>query len=118
MKSTLLCTAIAAALLASGCMTPVGAPSYLSWLGVPAPESAAMRSIVIAPDTRWVNVTGGETIRFLVGDKSFAWYFNGPETASPFDMRRIAPQGVLDRQVLAYVAPNPLYMGRGDGGHL
>jgi hypothetical protein len=107
---------LAILLLVSACMTPVGSSPALELLGAPAPEDLARRTIPISPDTKWVNVTGGETIRFVVGDKSFAWYFNGIESASPFDLRRTAPPGVLDREVLAYVAPNPLYFGS-RGGH-
>ena len=55
----------------------------------------------------YVNVTGGEIVRFTVGDKSFAWNFNG--RPSSFDLALVAPPGVLDHKVTAYIAPNPLY---------
>ena len=84
-------------------------------LGDPAPVSAATRTIVISPTTKYVNVTGGETVRFVAGDKSFAWNFDGEEYAPAFELNLTAPPGVLDHKVMAYVAPNPLYMG--DGGH-
>ena len=61
----------------------------------------------IGPDTSYVNVTGGEVIRFEVGGKSFVWNFIG--TRSSFDLARVAPPGLLDRKVTAYVAPNPMY---------
>ena len=48
------------------------------------------RTIVIKPNTSYVNVTGGEVIRFEVGDKSFLWNFNGP--GSSFDLARVAHQ--------------------------
>ena len=64
---------------------------------------------MIRPDTRYINVTGGEIIRFTVGDKSFVWNFNG--RPSSFDLARVAP-AVLDHKVTAYVAPNPLYQRR------
>lgn len=119
MNVKLTFTGLATALLVSACAIPAGPPPSVDMLGAPAPENLARRTIVIAPDTRWVNVTGGETIRFVVGDRSFAWYFDGIDSVSPFDLRRTAPPGVLDRQVLAYVAPNPLYFGArgGHGGH-
>ena len=68
------------------------------------------RTIVIKPTTSYVNVTGGEVIRFEVGDKSFVWNFSGP--GSSFDLARVAPTSVLDRKVTAYVAPNPMYPRR------
>ena len=80
----------------------------LALLGDPISVSAATRTIVIAPDTKYVNVTGGETVKFLVGDKSFAWRFDGP--FSSFNLARIAPPSVLYHKVVAYVAPNPLYL--------
>ena len=68
------------------------------------------RTIAIRPDTSYVNVTGGEVIRFDVGDKSFIWNFNG--TRSNLDLSRIVPPSVLDRRVTAYIAPNPLFPRR------
>ena len=115
-KHSRLFSAICAVILAA-CATP-GAPPRLDLLGDPAPVSAASRTIVIAADTRWVNVTGGEVVKFVAGDKAFAWNFDGEEDTPPFDLNLTAPPGVLDHPVLAYVAPNPLYMGGGGrGGH-
>jgi hypothetical protein len=79
-------------------------------LGDPAPPETATRTIAIHPTTRYVNVTGGEIVRFTVGDKSFAWNFSG--RSSSFDLSVVAPPGMLDRKVTAYVAPNPLYRTR------
>lgn len=119
MKINPFLPSILTALLATACAT---SPTPLNLLGDPAPPSAATRTIVITPSTRYVNVTGGETIAFLVGDKAFGWSFNGIQNTPAFDLSRAAPAGVLDHKVLAYVAPNPLYMddaswGRHSGGH-
>ncbi|MES1163317.1 MAG: CzcE family metal-binding protein, partial [Rhizobacter sp.] len=43
----------------------------LELLGSPGAVSMVTRSIAIKPDTNFVNVTGGEVIRFDVGSKSF-----------------------------------------------
>lgn len=86
----------------------------VSFFGDPAPNAAATQTIVIAPDTKWVNVTGGDTVKFVVDDKSFAWAFNVATGVSNFDLSRVAPPGMLNRRVDAYVAPDPKYMG-GDG---
>ena len=80
-------------------------------VGDPAPTASATRTIAIQPDTRYVNVTGGEVVRFTAGDRSFAWNFNG--RLSSFDLATVAPQGMLDHKVTAYVAPNPLYRRSG-----
>ena len=52
---------------------------------------------------------GGEVINFDIAGKTFAWNFDG--AVSSFKLNRIAPQGLLDHVVVAYVAPNPLYEG-------
>lgn len=86
----------------------------LNLLGDPAPISAATETIVIRPDTKWVNVTGGDTVKFVVGDKSFAWVFNVASTVSVFDLSRVAPPGVLNQPVDAYISPDPRYIGGGN----
>ncbi|HTD02237.1 CzcE family metal-binding protein [Undibacterium sp.] len=116
MKPTPLSHSIAAmmfslAALSSCRTTPV--PTEL--LGDPAPVSAAIRTINIAPDTRSVNVTDGEIIKFTVGDKAFAWNFDGALTVDNFPLNQVAPPGLLDHPVQAYVAPDPTYEGGGDG---
>ena len=83
----------------------------ISFLGDPAPLTEATETIVIRPNTKWVNVTGGDTVRFVVGDKSFAWRFNVASGISSFDLNRVAPPGILAHHVEAYVAPDPRYLG-------
>lgn len=84
-------------------------------LGDPAPDAAATQSIEIRPDTKWVNVTGGDIVKFVVGGQSFAWAFNVGTGVSHFDLSRVAPPGVLGRPVFVYLAPDPRYIGGGDG---
>jgi hypothetical protein len=86
-------------------------------LGDAAPVTAATRAITVFPQTRAVNVIGGEIIRFDVGPKSFAWNFNGPVDITSFDLLTVAPPGILDHSLMAYVQPNPLYIGGGRHGH-
>ena len=52
-----------AGLVVSLSATAQDAPNLL-W-GSPAPVAQAQRTIVIAPDTGWVNVAQGEAIRFV-----------------------------------------------------
>ncbi len=108
MNQHLFLAAIVAAMLSTACVSPTGSSSRLDMLGAAAPVLAAERTIVIAPDTRYVNVIGGETVKFVAGDKSFAWTFDG--AYSSFDLNQTAPAGMLDHKVTAYVAPNPLYL--------
>ncbi len=83
----------------------------LDLLGQAAAPAAAARTIVITPSTRHVNVEGGEIVRFVVGDKDFAWHFNGPLAVSAFDLNRVTPPGMLDHRVTAYISPNLDYVG-------
>jgi len=80
--------------------------------GTPAPSAAAQRSIVITPETRWVNVEGGEVVNFIVGDKMFAWDFYVGFTVTHFDLNLVAPPGILQQRVTAYISPDPRYRGR------
>jgi hypothetical protein len=64
------------------------------------------RTIAIDDKTKWINVTEGETVRFLVGGKSFAWIFDSYDQGK--DLKQIAPKGMLgDRPVKVYVAADP-----------
>lgn len=100
---------LATTILLSACAAYTEQPIHL--LGDPAPISAATSTITIGPDTKWVNVTGGDTVRFNVGEKSFAWTFNVARGIGTFDLSRVAPPGMLGRRVDAYVAPDPRYIG-------
>jgi hypothetical protein len=78
--------------------------------GAAPAEASADQVVVITDATRHINVTGGSTVRFVVGERSFSWNFqNGNAHVIPFDLQQIAPKGVLNHPVMAYVSDNPLY---------
>jgi hypothetical protein len=79
--------------------------------GDPAPPTAASKTIEITPNTQYVNVAQGDTITFVVNGKSFAWDFDGRPEGYTFNLQQVAPSGMLDHQVEAYVSPNPDYLG-------
>lgn len=99
----LLALSLAAALGAA-----LGAPPT-SLVGEPAPASAATRSIVVKPDTTSVNVTGGDVVTFIAGERQFTWNFDSAVGIARIDLNQIAPYGTLNRPVAAYIAPRPLY---------
>lgn len=118
MKNGILFSAILSLALAtaglSGCATK---NSYVDLYGLPAPISSAVdRTIRITPETKYVNVEGGQTVAFIVGDKKFDWNFAVATTVNAFPLNEVAPAGVLDHPVVAYVSPDPKYIGGGDGG--
>jgi hypothetical protein len=78
-------------------------------MGDPATPESAERTITINSETKYINVVGGETVKFVVGDKTFAWHFDGP--FSSFKLNQVAPEGMLDHVVTVYASPNPLYIG-------
>jgi hypothetical protein len=83
----------------------------LDLLGDPAPDATAARTITITPDTRYVNVEGGQVVKFIAGGQSFTWDFDGADSVTAFDLNQVAPSGMLAHTVTAYVSPNPLYVG-------
>lgn len=97
------------AALLSSCSTTV--PS--DRLGSAAPPSAAMYEIAIGPETRHVNVLRDDIVTFVVGSKSFTWSFNDPQFW-PVELSRVAPAGVLDHAVIAYISPFRRYFGPED----
>jgi hypothetical protein len=103
-------TVIFTMLLCTACVLPANQKPRIDLWGDPTTPAAATRTLVIRDDVGYVNVTGGEVIKFVVGDTAFAWNFNSSQDIPPFDLRHIAPPDVLiNHQVLVYVAPNPLY---------
>ena len=70
--------------------------------GSPAELQQAERVVAIQPDTRWVNVAQGESVRFVIGATQFGWRFDGRDGRS-FDLQSIAPPGALSRSVMVYV---------------
>lgn len=73
------------------------------------------RTIVIDDKTKWVNVTEGEIIRFLVGggpgeQKSFAWRFDSHDQG--VDLNKIAPKGMLGKRPIMVYVSRPPYDGR------
>jgi hypothetical protein len=124
MKTTRIISAIAAAAaIASFAVSPASANTtdtstvtvsgaQLAFLGNAAPVGSAERTIVINADTKYVNVEGGSTVRFVIDGQSFAWSFQtGGSHISPFDLARLAPAGALNHKVIVYVSNDPLYMG-------
>ena len=80
--------------------------------GEPASPSYAERTIVVTPQTRSINVTHGEVVKFKVGAQEFAWDFDG--LAQPFELSKIAPEGALDHSVRVYIGTSVQDGGFGD----
>ena len=63
----------------------------------------ANRTVVIGPNTRWVNVAQDEVVTFVSGREQFSWHFDG--TAPRVSLQQIAPSSFnQSRDVYVYVA--------------
>jgi hypothetical protein len=70
----------------------------------------ADREINVTSATKWVNVQGGETVRFNVDGKKFTWHFDTFNDQS-FDFSKIAPKDIHMPGIRVYVAGDPLFRG-------
>ncbi len=109
MKQSIRCgAAVFGFVTALGSATGALAVGLGQSVGAPGDSAMPDRTITIGPNTKWVNVTGGETVRFIdtASNKSFVWYFNTPEWTT-FDLAQVAPDALAGQHVIAYVAQNP-----------
>jgi len=99
-------TLLASSLALLGAMSAHAATRPVDLLGAVVPASLATRTVQIGPTTRSVNVSYGETVRFVSEGQTFAFDFNGAADATSFDLQRVAPQGMVGHRVIAYVRPS------------
>lgn len=78
-----------------------------AWYGVAAPDHVAQRKIEIKADTRWVNVTNGETVTFVADGQRFTFHFQTYPSTQVVDLSTLAPAGVSVKPVRVYVAESP-----------
>ena len=76
-------------------------PDAAARWGRHAPISSATRTVTLAPDTRSIHATHGETVLFVQGSTRFAWTFDG--LATSFNFRAVAPNGLVNQRLMAYV---------------
>jgi hypothetical protein len=98
-----LVSAVAVLILSSASLA-AATVTQADTFGNPVQTAAAQRTVVIDAKTRWVTVERGDVVKFVANGQEFAWAFNG--LASSFDLNRVAPSGVLDRNLKVYVWPN------------
>jgi hypothetical protein len=110
-KQTLLGLTVVTAILCATAIPSVAATKRIDLLGSPATSTAADYTVHIAPDTKYVNVKLGDTVRFVAGGKEFTWFFDA-ENVWAVDLAQIAPTGMLERSFIAYVSPFRRYFGR------
>ena len=89
--------AVAAALTMASAASAVGYNPSLDF-GDQGSPGVYNRVINISPQTKWVNVSEGELVKFVdtANGQSFVWNFD--TDSSPFDLAKVAPAGVLNGQ--------------------
>ena len=101
-----------AALTLSAASLSAAALTFSDLYGEPAKASAAERTIVVAPRTKYLTVKHGEVVKIVAGGKEFAWTFDG--LLQPFELAKIAPQGAIDHSVRVYIERSEMDGGLGD----
>ncbi len=90
-------------LLAATFLLPAHAQSAPDFfLGTSIEASEGTRTITITPETRWVNVRLRESVRFVIGNTTFGWRFDGAG-ARAVDLQRIAPPGSSVPPIKVYI---------------
>jgi hypothetical protein len=69
------------------------------------------RTVVIDSGTGWVNVNGGDVIRFIANGQTFDYRFNSYTQSRVYDLGKIAPAGALSRSVKVYVTADDRFTG-------
>jgi hypothetical protein len=95
---------VLASTLFAGASQAAGRDHEAGWYGVAVPAQAAQRKIEIKADTRWVNVTNGETVTFVSEGQSFTFHFQTYPNTQVVDLATLAPSGVSVKPVRVYVA--------------
>ena len=111
LKSSIVRSLLVAAALLATAVPAAFAEQRTDLLGDPVSAGNSGRVIRLETSTRYVNVEGGETILFYIGEKSFGWNFSGPLSVTSFNLRQVMPAGLLDHDVTVYIRANPNYRG-------
>ena len=115
--SQALCVGAASLVLSlSAAASAQSSQTYASQFGAPAENQPYGRQVFIDPHTRWINVTEGEVVKFVIraedgSQTSFTWSFDtfGERFA---ELGRLAPEGVLSHRVKVFIAYDPRYRGQ------
>jgi hypothetical protein len=114
MNRKLLLASAASLILAAGlsaCATRDSANNYAGFSGSAVQPSSTYRTVVIGPDTSYVNVTQGDVVNFVIGGTNFTWNFDVSSNIHEIDLNKLAPAGTLNHVVKVYIEQNDIYKG-------
>ena len=96
---------LSALLAIAGLAAAVSAQAAIpkSLYGTTVPDSSASRIIQLTPNTGALNVQWGQSDEFIDHGKSFAYDFDGPRADARVNLEHVAPAGVINHPVYAYV---------------
>jgi hypothetical protein len=100
----LLVSAVASIALSVASLSAFAIMTIADYYGEATNPAAAVRTIVVGPNTRSVNVDQGEIVKIVANGLEFAWHFDG--TLPTFKLKQIAPQGAIAQDVSVYIAPS------------
>jgi hypothetical protein len=75
--------------------------------GTPVPQENAARTVIILPSTKLVTVKDYETVKFVVGQRSFAWRFDPAPRLDQLYLHWIAPENMVAHDILVIVTTDP-----------
>jgi hypothetical protein len=78
-------------------------------LGQAVTNSQVNRTVTIDSNTKYVNVSNGETVNFDINGQVFAWHVSTYPGVHEFNLKQIAPDLPGADHVRVFVAPDPLY---------
>jgi hypothetical protein len=107
MKTFLISIALATAAAASPTGAYAAGPSNTAAdYGAAVAGGPANKRIVVSADTHAVNVTDGEVVEFVVGERSYLWHFQTYPNVNTLTLNQIIPAA---NGVKVYVSRNPIY---------
>jgi hypothetical protein len=104
----LIHTAVTAVVIGATTIVTANAATTPNFIGQLVQADSSDRTIAVDSGTRYVNVTQGEKVTFVANGREFTIFFDG--AAQNTDLRNLAPEGVLDHEVVTYVGMNPFYL--------
>lgn len=111
MKNLVRCATAAVSVVAFFMIAPAAfaiETGTAQYIGQPGDANMFDRVVTIAPNAKWVNVTRGETVKFVdsATGQSFVWQFDTLNW-TVVDLGNAAPSALGGRHVSAYVETNP-----------
>jgi hypothetical protein len=74
-------------------------------------DAAPERTIVVEPNTKYINVANGETVKITAGAQNFNWSVNTGPNVQTVELKEIAPPQFPADGIRVYVSRGRGYFG-------